>query len=57
MSAGANGSARTHNAVNFGILRQIVADKGNSTTKILRFTEDKNLQKARKMGVYEERKL
>ena len=37
--------------------KQITADKGNSTTKILRFTEDKNLQKARKMGVYEERKL
>ena len=56
LSAGANGSARTHNAVNFGILRQIVADKGNYTTEILRFTEDKNLQKARKMGVYEEQK-
>ena len=36
--------------------RQIVADKRNSTPEILRFTEDKNLQKARKMGVYEEQK-
>ena len=54
LSAGEFHSGKPHNAVSFSILRQILTDKGNSTTEILRFMKDKKMKESHKMGIYEE---